>query len=350
MLRYRADIRTLSFNGLYFSLLALAFVLRPLDASTVDLSRFVAGAPEVNSWLIGSILFAMICLTAFQGAISTHNSVHAPMFKRRWMNKIYQCVLTMTYGHPVSSYVPGHNLSHHKHTQTRRDVMRTSKARFRWNFLNLVFFLASIAPSIMRADSTYAARMRTRHPRWFKQLVAEFVALWVVQIALFVLDWRLALVFWLIPHLYAQWGIVTMNLLQHDGCDETSEYNHSRNFVGKLVNWVTLNNGYHTIHHVTPGLHWSLLPAAHAEKIAPHIHPNLDQPSLLLYVLKAFVFGQRKDYLGNLLVLPEEGPDEEWIPDPRTTLADLGAESMDSETGGLASYVAHRPASTQPAP
>ena len=103
----------------------------------------------------------------------------------------------------------------------------------------------------------------------------------------------------MLPHQYAAWGIITMNLLQHDGCDENSEYNHSRNFVGKLVNWWTYNNGYHTIHHMEPGLHWSLLPAEHAKRVAPFIHPNLDQPSLLAYLWRTFVWpGKRMTYDG----------------------------------------------------
>ena len=80
-----------------------------------------------------------------------------------------------------------------------------------------------------------------------------------------------------------------MNLLQHDGCDENSEWNGSRNFVGKLVNFWTYNNGYHTIHHIEPGLHWSLLPAEHAKRVAPFIHPNLDQPSLLAYLFRCLL-------------------------------------------------------------
>ena len=89
------------------------------------------------------------------GAVQTHNAVHCPIFKQRWLNKVYQVVLTNTYGHPVSSLVPGHTLSHHKHTQTRRDVMRTSKARFRWNLLNILGFLFIVAPYTMRADAAY---------------------------------------------------------------------------------------------------------------------------------------------------------------------------------------------------
>ena len=128
----------------------------------------------------------------------------------------------------------------------------------------------------------------------------------------------------LIPHQYAAWGIITMNLLQHDGCDETTEYNHSRNFVGKVVNWFTYNNGFHTIHHLEPGLHWSLAPAEHAKRVAPFIHPNLDQASLLVYLFRTYVSpGKRVTYLGEPVVLPAEGPDEEWIPSPKETPTDV---------------------------
>ena len=141
--------------------------------------------------------------------MQTHNAIHSPVFRGRWPNKVYQVVLTLIYGHPVSSYVPGHNLSHHKHTQTRRDVMRTTKTRFRYNGFNVLLFFFAVGPSIMRADAQYTVLMRKRHPRWFRQAVAELSILMVVQVALLIVDWRAFLVFWLLPHLYAQWGIVT---------------------------------------------------------------------------------------------------------------------------------------------
>jgi fatty acid desaturase len=138
------------------------------------------------------------------------------------------------------------------------------------------------------------------------------------------LDWKKFLLYVLIPHQYAAWGIITMNLLQHDGCDENSEYNHSRNFVGKLVNWWTYNNGFHSIHHKHPGLHWSLLPQAHAEQIAPYIHPNLDQKSLLVYLWKTFVWpAKRVTYDGKPYEPPPAGEDEEWIPSPKETPDDV---------------------------
>ena len=148
------------------------------------------------------------------------------------------------------------------------------------------------------------------------------LGLWVIP--WFFISWKKALLYVLIPHQYAAWGIITMNLLQHDGCDEASEYNHSRNFVGRMVNWWVYNNGYHSIHHEEPGLHWSLLPVEHAKRIAPHIHPNLDQASLVLYILRTFFFPARRlNYDGSVMHLPDPGPDEDWIPAPNETPKDV---------------------------
>ena len=316
MLRFQADLRPIAFNIVYFALVALAF------------------SPLVTLELGPSLLLLVpLCVTAFQGAVQTHNAIHSPIFRSRPLNKVYQVVLTLIYGHPVSSYVPGHNLSHHKHTQSRKDVMRTTKARFSYHLLNLLFFFFCVAPSIMRADSMYTKEMRAKHPRWFRQMLIELAALYAVSIALFIVDWRKAIVFWIIPHIWAQWGIVTMNILQHDGCDGESKYNHSRNFIGSSINWWVYNNGFHTVHHEQPGLHWSLAPEVHARTVAQHIHPALDQPSLATYLWKTFVLSNRTNFDGTPLVLPEEGPDENWLPAPEDTAGDLGAEGIEMMPG-----------------
>ncbi len=57
----------------------------------------------------------------------------------------------------------------------------------------------------------------------------------------------------------------------------------SRNFVSPTLNILLFNNGYHTVHHWRPGVHWSLTPKLHAE-VAAKIHPELLVKSWLKYV------------------------------------------------------------------
>jgi len=78
------------------------------------------------------------------------------------------------------------------------------------------------------------------------------------------------------------------NYLQHVECDPSSPDNHSRNFVNRFFNWLTFDNGYHTVHHETPGLHWSLLARAHQLRV-DRIAPHLNQDSIASYCFHEFV-------------------------------------------------------------
>ncbi len=310
MLRYRADIRTLGFVGFYYVMLAFAWVCWPQSV-----------------WLRMPLVLLTMCVSWFC-AIITHNSLHAPVFKKRWANKVFQILLTCSYGFPVSEYVVGHNLSHHKHTQGRKDVMRTTKVQYRWNWLSFLMFFPTVGFGVTRANYKYTGAMKQRLPKWHRQLLLEMAFAWGTKAIFFAVDWKKALLLVLVPHLWAVWGITAVNYLQHDGCDVNHPVNHSRNFMGRVFNWFTFNNGFHGIHHDQPGLHWSLARAAHMERFHPTIHPALEQESLLVYLFKAFVWpGKRLNFDGTPVVLPEEGPDENWIPE-KIPGAELGAEGV----------------------
>ena len=310
MLRHRADVRTLAFVGFYYALL-----------TAVWLTSWRA------PWLT-AVLVVLLCVSSWICAVITHNTLHTPVFRQRWANKAFQVVLTCAYGFPVSEYVPGHNLSHHKHTQKRADLMRTSKVRSRFQLLNAAMFFPRVAFDILFENYRYVGMMKKKMPNWYRQLQIEMFFGWGTKLVLFAIDWKKALLFVFVPHLFAVWGITSVNYVQHDGADEDHPYNHSRNFVGKIFNWFTFNNGYHGIHHVHPGLHWSLTAKAHEEELHPHIHPALEQKSLAIYLFRTFIFpGTRVTYDGKPFVLPEAGPDEEWIPKSiQAAISELGAE------------------------
>jgi fatty acid desaturase len=77
------------------------------------------------------------------------------------------------------------------------------------------------------------------------------------------------------------------NYMQHVECDVGSEHNHSRNFVDPLVNWFVFDAGYHTVHHESPGLHWSEYRALHTS-LGDAIAPELNQRTILHYILSRY--------------------------------------------------------------
>ena len=297
MLRYKADRRTLLTVLIYYIVAVLPWFFWQSMATW-----------QIMLWVVVNCFFSFSC------AVIIHNTIHAPIFKSKKMNKLFQFVLSFTYGHSVSAYVPGHNFSHHKYTQHLEDAIRTTKMRYRINFFNQLFFFYSLSGDIVKGEFAFAARMRKERPEWFWQYALELGLVILSNVVLLIINWKCALLFWIIPHQYAAWGIVGTNYFQHDGCDEDHPYNHTRNFSSKSLNFLLFNNGYHGAHHLKPNLHWSLLPEYHDKHIRPHIHPSLDREYLLSYLFAAHIYpGKRLDYLGNPVILPPKTQDKDWV-------------------------------------
>jgi beta-carotene hydroxylase len=307
VLKYKSDIRSLIFLGLYYSTFIVSWWVLPFT--------WQAMVPAV----------LLLCTLNFMVAITIHNTIHCPIFKKRWANRLHFILLSLAFGSPASGYVPGHNLSHHKHLQTAKDNTRTWKMRFRWNFLNQLLFFFVMIPGIIRTESRFVKIVGPEKPKWHKQYRVEVALSLLWKLIFLALDpWRFLFLL-ILPNLYAVWGIFGTNFWQHDGCDESHPYNHSRNFTGKLFNFLVCNNGYHGAHHMRPNMHWSLYPAFHEKEIKPYMHPALDQKSILVYLWKTCVYpGKRLTFEGREVVLPPNVPDEDWV-------AEVGASSWKAE-------------------
>src|SRR4029077_7295496 len=132
------------------------------------------------SGVLGVALIIATCCVSWICAVIAHNTVHSPVFKQRSLNKIFQVWVSCSYGFPISDYIPGHNLSHHRFTQQREDVMRTTHVRFRWHLLNLLFFMPAVTPASLRVSSRFKQVMGARASAWKRQLLLEGVLVWSV--------------------------------------------------------------------------------------------------------------------------------------------------------------------------
>jgi fatty acid desaturase len=301
LLRHAADRRTLLFAALHFALIAGA----------------VAWYARDPGWHVAAVAIAVLACSGFIQLIATHNAMHAPMWRQRRHNRIWQCVLSMGIGYPVSVFVPVHNLSHHIGLQTPRDILRTTEVRHRWNLANLVHHMAMGTVHLHLLHVAYLGAMRRSRPKWFAQVCLEAVAvaayLTAISLAIGPLA-MLGIVF--VSAVIGQWLLVGFGYVQHDGCDPESDYNHSRNFISPVFNWFILDNGFHTAHHNKPGVHWSRGKAAHAADVVKHMDPRLDERSLARYLWRTFVWPARRlRYDGEPVVLPPGRARRElWTP------------------------------------
>ncbi len=238
-------------------------------------------------------LFIAACYFSFLNAVVLHNHLHQGVFCNKRLNLLWRAVLSFGALYPASANIPAHNLVHH-HFDDDGDLdwAAPEHVRFRWNLLNLLHFPNVAGPLTFAGVQRWAAS--SRHPTFVRQYRLELGFAFGLTGLLVALDPWSALFFVILPQLYGARSILRINLIQHDGADTSSEWNHSRNFVGRAFNWIMCNNGYHTIHHNRAGMHWSELDRAHTLEVVPHIDPRLDKASMIGYLLRTYLFNWRR--------------------------------------------------------
>lgn len=259
MLRYWADLRSLFFIGTQITLLSLHFL----------------GIIQ-SPWLI-----LVTATFAFISCIVVHNHMHHGTFTQRIHNNLFSLFAMLGAGQPPTGIITAHNENHHQHLDEECDFVQTSLSKSTNNFYNILVFPFQSVAKMYREKTSDLPKWKKKRPRLYKQAILERAVFYTIIISVLVLDWHRALLCLVVPWLVGQYLLIGINLLQHQDCDHDSEWNHSRNLTGKWMNWLLLNNGYHTIHHNHPSLHWSRLQDHHKQLVEPNINPDLNHRSLL---------------------------------------------------------------------
>jgi fatty acid desaturase len=233
------------------------------------------------------------CYFSFLNAVVIHNHLHQGVFHSRRLNTLLRCVLSFGSLYPASANIPAHNLVHHHFDDDGQpDWAAPTNVSFRWNLLNLLHFPNVAGPNTFAGVQRWGALLGRKD--FVAQYRLEVAVAFGATLALAVHDFWTTLFFIVIPQLYGARGILRINLIQHDACDTTTEWEHSRNFVGRAFNWIMCNNGYHTIHHNRAGLHWSTLAEEHERVVVPRIDARLDEPSMVLYLARTYLLNLRR--------------------------------------------------------
>lgn len=239
------------------------------------------------------VFFVAACYFSFLNSVVIHNHLHQGVFHSRRLNMIWRAIISFGALYPASANIASHNLVHHHFDDDGQpDWAAPENVGFRWHLLNLLHFPNVAGPKTFAGVSRWIS-VQDR-PEFRRQYLYEQIFAFGLTGALLLFDFWNGLFFIVLPQLWGARGILRINLIQHDACDVSTEWNHSRNFVGRAFNWIMCNNGYHTIHHNKAGLHWSELAAAHAKDAVPRMDPRLDEPSMILYLIRTFFFGLKR--------------------------------------------------------
>eukprot|EP00927_Polykrikos_kofoidii_P043433 TRINITY_DN3750_c0_g1_i2.p1 TRINITY_DN3750_c0_g1~~TRINITY_DN3750_c0_g1_i2.p1 ORF type:complete len:355 (-),score=39.45 TRINITY_DN3750_c0_g1_i2:79-1080(-) len=243
---------------------------------------------------------AMFCLQVainFCVATMVHNAMHCDVFCSKIVEIGWRIILCGAFGFPVEAFKPTHNQNHHVYTQHEKDHLHTTQMTYKIPLVNLLLFFPTVFPAIQRLESEYFSRERAKMSTSFLCFVAQAIVAHGCTLSYIYCDWRRGLLCWFLPNVIAVDFIITMNLLQHDGCTkitlgdhrgEKCEINSARNFTGSLLNWLTCNNGYHQVHHMYSNTHWSQYPALHKTLCEPFCDPALNEPCITSYLWRTY--------------------------------------------------------------
>ena len=274
--RRREDYRTLFWVGLCAPLLIVAHYLRP----------------QLGLWLL-----PLSCYFAIAAGVIAHNHMHRPTLHSKWANELFSAWISILYGYPVFAWLPTHNLNHHKLVNRRGDATIT------WRYTNKhnvwiaasYFFVSAYFQSAWIKD--YIRVARREKPNVFRRIVTQYVVTFgahgaALAFAISLYGSRRGLTVWAcalgLPALTSLWTIMLFNYCQHVHTDPWSAHDHSRNFEGRLLNFLLFGNGYHTVHHEQASLHWADAAQAHA-RIRTKIDPRLCERSMLWFFFRQYL-------------------------------------------------------------
>lgn len=203
-----------------------------------------------------------------------HHHQHVSTFKFASLNRLLELVYALHTGVTSQAWVLHHSLGHHL------NYLDQSKDESRWarddgsRMGEWEYSLMTMLTAYPRAWVVGA-----KHPR-IRRLFVLMGGLTAVVVSALVAYRPVPglMIFVAVPAIML-FGTAMATWSHHSDRSTTHHFVACNNIVQPFYNWLTGNLGYHTAHHYKPGVHWSKLPALHAEivdKIPPdaYIEPG----------------------------------------------------------------------------
>jgi fatty acid desaturase len=216
-------------------------------------------------WWALAIPYFYVSQLYFKGrfGLMLHCICHRKCFKKpyQWLHTYITWIVCPLFGHAPEGYFSHHIGMHHIENNMpddtsstmpyQRDSLRHFLAYF-WNFI-----------SVGVKNTILYLYYRKRKKMYQRLTVGEYTYLAFCIVMCFV-NLKATLVVFLIPLLFARLVMMLGNWTQHAFIDPRKPdnlYTNSINCINTVYNQVCWNDGYHIIHHLRPGMHYTEMPA-----------------------------------------------------------------------------------------
>ena len=239
------------------SLLSLLLALFPPCA------LYLLSQPRIDWFVAGPYLLLNLLVFVGPYTMMVHNICHRVVFRPRYQafsRFVAFWILAPIFGQSPETYYCHHVGMHHPENNLVDDVSST----LRYQRDSLWDFSRYLARFTLLAFYDLAGYFWRRGKRrlWIRTVVGEAAYYLLVGAAL-LLNWRGALIVFVIPWVFVRLALMAGNWAQHAFIDLAAPANSYRNSItciNSRYNRVCFNDGYHAGHHLRTGLHWTEMP------------------------------------------------------------------------------------------
>lgn len=214
----------------------------------------------VDSWLllalwttVGAVIKAHVC--AFN-----HHHQHVATFSVGWLNRLIEIVYALQTGITSHTWVLHHSVGHHmNYLEPQKD--ESGWQRKDGSTMGALEYTLTIAATAY----SRAWNVSQRFPKFRRTFVWMGLLTLAIVAALVWYRPAPALFVFVLPMIISLLVTSWATYSHHTDKPTDSHFVACNNIIHRGYNILTGNLGFHTAHHYRPGVHWSKLPALHAE-------------------------------------------------------------------------------------